>query len=551
VRSKNLVLFTISLIVLTSVVVYSADAAGIPKKAISTVARFLESDLPTTSVFTDQASTYTAGKQTFVASSSSSAGVNIPTGSDPTTPAQGDIWLNSDTLKYRGTSTHSLITSAITSINSDTNAAQTIQGVSGNTSASTSAGTTTINTGGNVVVTGGSAQTISKQLTINSGVLGGNLNVGSNALTNSGHLVTLPTNTGTVLLTNGSGSSLTNIVTSITGTANNLTSSASTGAVTLNLGSNVVTTGGSAQTISKQVTLQRPLLNGVDLAYVAKTTAYTATAFDTVISVNATSAGTNPTILTLPSASSDTNGTLVIKRIDFGKNVLMIKPQAGQTIDGFANYNITSAKESMTIISDGSNWQSMNFETDSMYNFRLLGNGGARWYGSAITAYTPTTIAPTTTTIDAQPLIVAKSLRIDKIQMEVSTLVAGSTCRMGIYNDNGTTYPSTLISGSDVGTVSGASTGVKTNTFASQIVLQKGLYWIANQCSTATTIVLRGVPATAEPNILGVVSTMGATATGTGWTATNTFGAFPQQFPTAGATVSTAVQPEVLIHPTG
>lgn len=185
-RSRNLVLFTISLIVLTSVVVYSADAAGIPKKAISTVARFLESDLPTTTVFTDQASTYTAGKQTFVASSSSSAGVNIPTGSDPTTPAQGDIWLNSDTLKYFGTSTHSLITSAITSINSDTNAAQTIQGVSGNTTASTSAGTTTINTGSNVVVTGSSAQTITKGITMNSLTLGGAENANNQRITSLG-----------------------------------------------------------------------------------------------------------------------------------------------------------------------------------------------------------------------------------------------------------------------------------------------------------------------------------------------------------------------------
>lgn len=256
-RSKNLILFTISLIVLTSVVVYSADAAGIPKKAISTVARFLESDLPTTSVFTDQASTYTAGKQTFLASSSGSAGINIPTGSDPTSPAQGDIWLNSDTLKYRGTSTHSLVTSAITSLNGDASSSQNIVSQSGNTTVTNSTGQVKIGLGPNVLNTGGSAQTISKQLTINSGVLGGNLNVGSNALTNSGHLITIPTNTGTVLLTNGSGSSLTNIVRSITGTANNLTSSASTGAVILNLGSNVVTTGGSAQTISKPVNLSQ------------------------------------------------------------------------------------------------------------------------------------------------------------------------------------------------------------------------------------------------------------------------------------------------------
>ena len=55
---------------------------------------------------------------------------------------------------------------------------------------------------------------------------------------------------------------------------------------------------------------------------------------------------------------------------------------------------------------------------------------------------------------------------------------------MGIYSDNGTGYPAYLIGGSDVGTVSGASTGVKPNTFASPITLPAGLYWLASQCST-------------------------------------------------------------------
>ena len=51
---------------------------------------------------------------------------------------------------------------------------------------------------------------------------------------------------------------------------------------------------------------------------------------------------------------------------------------------------------------------------------------------------------------------------------------------------------------------------------------------------------------------MGEISTMGAAAnTGTGWTATNTFGAFPQTYPTAGATVTTGNQVEVLVHRIG
>jgi hypothetical protein len=553
VRSKNLILFTVSIIVLTSVVVYSADAAGIPKKAISTVARFLESDLPTTSVFTDQASTYTAGKQTFVASSSSSAGVNIPTGSDPTTPAQGDIWLNSDTLKYRGTSTHSLITSAVTSINSDTTAAQIIQGVSGNTSASTSAGTTTINTGSNVVVTGGSAQTISKQLTINSGVLGGNLNVGSNALSNSGHLITIPTNTGIVLLTNGSGSSLTNIVTSITGTANNLTSSASTGAVTLNLGSNVVMTGGSAQKFTKLVNFTNGVnIDGLGLNYVSKTGAYTPVATDDIIAADTSSSGFT---VTLPSAITVGNGkAFVIENIGLSAaNILQIKTTGGQTIDGATNINMTYSGQALGVFSDGSNWKIFK-NLDTSYDGFYVKGSTTRWYGNSMNQGASGTILWTGATLRAFPWIISHTITIDKIETEVSTAANPTTtvCRMGIYRDNGNAYPQALVSGSDTGTFT-TTAAVKSGTFGSPITLQEGLYWLAVGCDTAATTqpTFRGVPVTGVPPVLGYVSTMGASGAGTGYTSSGgTPGttALPTQYPAGATVLANTVNPMVLVE---
>ncbi len=60
VKQKTLALLMISIVVLTTVVVYSADAAGIPKRAISTALTFVESDLPSTTVFTDVPKTITA-----------------------------------------------------------------------------------------------------------------------------------------------------------------------------------------------------------------------------------------------------------------------------------------------------------------------------------------------------------------------------------------------------------------------------------------------------------------------------------------------------------
>ena len=53
-------------------------------------------------VYTDQANTFTAGmKQTFQASATT-AGFNLATSADPSTPVQGDVWFSTDNLKWRG-----------------------------------------------------------------------------------------------------------------------------------------------------------------------------------------------------------------------------------------------------------------------------------------------------------------------------------------------------------------------------------------------------------------------------------------------------------------
>ncbi|MFZ1077203.1 MAG: hypothetical protein WAN47_07220 [Nitrosotalea sp.] len=95
------------LVIVTAVAVSAADAAGIPKKAISTVGQFLESDLPSTTVFTDTVNTYTAGdKQTFQ-NSGTTAGLNLASSADPSSLASGDLWLSTttaNTLKYQASS---------------------------------------------------------------------------------------------------------------------------------------------------------------------------------------------------------------------------------------------------------------------------------------------------------------------------------------------------------------------------------------------------------------------------------------------------------------
>ena len=319
----------------------------------------------------------------------------------------------------------------------------------------------------------------------------------------------------------------------IVGETGNITITNSSAQVKIGAGSNIVITGGAAQRVTKVLTLDKPLLQGYKISDVYKSAAYTVTGSDTNVDVNATACG-NPCVLKLPAPSTVTNATFVIQKVDYGTAQLMITTASSTDtfINGFNNYNLTSAKDTLGLTSNGTIYQSSPSYHVPLDAMRIKGTSLNRFVTQAISGFTPVTISPSATLLIATPFTLGNTAKIDQISIEVSTLVAGSTCRMGIYSDNGTDYPAFLVVGSDVGTVSGASTGVKTNTFTPPITLHAGLYWLSSQCSTPTTILLRGIPAAAVPNVIGILSTMGATAAGTGWSATNTFGALPHAFPT-------------------
>ena len=151
-------LSVVAIVILTSIVVYSADATGIPKKAISTVSRFIESDLPTTTLFTDVQNTITSIQQF----TTTSAVFENPAKTFGTTLAGGAVTANR-TLNLP------------------------------------------VITGTDTVATLGLAQTFTGAQTINSLILGGDVNVGSNGLTTSGHKSTLPSTTGVICQTNQTG----------------------------------------------------------------------------------------------------------------------------------------------------------------------------------------------------------------------------------------------------------------------------------------------------------------------------------------------------------
>ena len=87
-----------------------------------------------------------------------------------------------------------------------------------------------------------------------------------------------------------------------------------------------------------------------NFSVVTKTANYTATIDDDVILVN-TSGGART--ITLPAAAT-VGHAIIIKNI--GANNCVIDGDGSETIDGSATYTITTQNETVTLMSDGSNW---------------------------------------------------------------------------------------------------------------------------------------------------------------------------------------------------
>ena len=89
---------------------------------------------------------------------------------------------------------------------------------------------------------------------------------------------------------------------------------------------------------------------GFDQAYIARTTAYTAT--DTDYLIDCTS-GTFT--VTLPASSGRTGRILIIK--NSGAGTITVDGNASETIDGATTYAISVQYGTIQIMSDGTNWK--------------------------------------------------------------------------------------------------------------------------------------------------------------------------------------------------
>lgn len=330
----------------------------------------------------------------------------------------------------------------------------------------------------------------------------------------------------------------------------NATAVAGSGFVTLPTTGTLATLAGTETLSGKNLT--NPTITGLKIAVTSQSADYTALSTDAVILVDATSA---TRILTLPAAASNVGKLFYIKSIGTpGVNVVLVDGNGAETIDGFANFNMTMADEVAVIQSDGTNWNRLD---GNVVIPLAAGTTLNRWHGSAINELAPVSATPLASTFTASPFIVNSNITIDKIQaiITIASSDPANTCRMGIYRDNGNAYPGALVSGSDVATFT-QTAALKTNTFVSPIKLTKGLYWLSHTCNAATTAPIvqpqfRVVQAGAIPSVLGFTDTMPATSS-TGWTISSfTYpAALPGTFP-SGATINTGSVVQILVRITG
>jgi hypothetical protein len=148
---------------------------------------------------------------------------------------------------------------------------------------------------------------------------------------------------------------------------------------------------------------------------------------------------------------------------------------------------------------------------------------------------TPNTVALVANTLRAYQIIISSTIIITEINSEVTSAVAATKYRWGIYADNGSNYPGALVAGSDAGEYDSATTGNKPSATVS-ITITPGIYWVASNSNGAPT--LRGISAGWTTN-LGFPNTAFATMGAHRISVSLTYGAMPSTF-TAGGTYAAA-----------
>jgi hypothetical protein len=151
-----------------------------------------------------------------------------------------------------------------------------------------------------------------------------------------------------------------------------------------------------------------------------------------------------------------------------------------------------------------------------------------------------TTVQPFSGRLRAFPFIPSKNITLDQIAFNVTTAQAGNA-RVGIYNDDGNLYPSSLVI--DGGEQATGVVGVKVSVIEVPVLAGK-LYWLAQLASVAVAV--RGLQIGSCIPILGLDSLLGTTP-GLGWDVAFNYGALPVDYP-AGAVPWITAAPAIFVR---
>lgn len=181
---------------------------------------------------------------------------------------------------------------------------------------------------------------------------------------------------------------------------------------------------------------------GVLVPVSAKTSAYTLTSFDEVVTADATTA---PFTITLPTAVGIAGRSYTIKRINAGANAVTVATTSAQTIDGASTYLLNTQYASVEVTSDGAGWVVASDSGITQPRVASTTSSAtptptidtASVYGVTALAVGATFGAPTGTPADGQSLLI----RI-KDNGSPQTLAWNA-----IYRAIGTTLPTTTVAG--------------------------------------------------------------------------------------------------------
>lgn len=95
------------------------------------------------------------------------------------------------------------------------------------------------------------------------------------------------------------------------------------------------------------------VFNATDLNYTTTSVDYTLTANDNIVGANA---GSATVTVTLPTAVGAAGRQVIVKKTDSGTDNVVIVPNGAELIDSLTSFELYQSKETIALVSDGSNW---------------------------------------------------------------------------------------------------------------------------------------------------------------------------------------------------